>query len=104
MLKRLELGGEMNAIFEQLTAEQQSQINPVPMELKKGYACFHHPLMLHGSFANKSSRSRRALVLNVFADGTQSDTNDIMLRGTDITVEKGSKMQGKFFPLLYDNQ
>ena len=101
LLKRLELGGEMDALFEQLTKEQRAKVKPVPMELKKGYACFHHPLMVHGSFANKSKRSRRALVLNVFADGTLSDTDDVMLRGTDIKVPKGEPLQGKFFPLLY---
>lgn len=103
LLERLELGGEMDAIFSQLTEEQKYQIKPVPMELKKGHACFHHPLMLHGSFPNKSQNSRRALVLNVFADGTQSDTNDTMLRGTDINISKGNKMEGKFFPLLYQS-
>ncbi len=102
LLERLELGGEMDALFDQLSDEQQAQIKPVPMELKKGHACFHHPLMIHGSFANKSDRSRRALVLNVFADGTASDTDDVMLRGTEISVPKGEALGGKFFPLLYN--
>lgn len=101
LLERLELGGQMDALFEQLSEEQRSQIKPVPMELKKGHACFHHPLMIHGSYANQSNRSRRAMVLNVFADGTLSDTNDAMLRGTDIRIPKGQPMQDKFFPLLY---
>lgn len=101
LLDRLELGGDMDAIFQQLSDEQKQQLKPVPMELKKGHACFHHPLMLHGSFANKSTNSRRALVLNVFADGTKSDTDEIMLRGTDIKVAKGQALASKFFPLLY---
>lgn len=101
LLDRLNLGGEMDAIFTQLTEEQREKVKPVPMELKKGHACFHHPLMLHGSFENKSDRSRRALVLNVFADGTKSATDDVMLRGTDIKVPNGQTMQGDFFPVLY---
>lgn len=101
LLNRLELGGEMDAIFEQLTDEQKAQIKPEPMILKKGHACFHHPLMLHGSFENKSTRSRRAMVLNVFADGTKSDTDDIMLRGTDIKIPKGQPLDSRYFPLLY---
>ncbi len=100
LLERLELGGEMDAIFQQLNEEQQQQIKPVPMELKKGHACFHHPLMLHGSYENKSDRSRRAMVLNVFADGTMSDTDDVMLRGTDIRIPKGQALNTKYFPLL----
>lgn len=101
LLERLALGGDMDALFEQLSEEQQKEIKPVPMELKKGHACFHHPLMIHGSYANQSQNSRRALVLNVFADGTKSDTDDVMLRGTDIKVPNGEPMSGKFFPLLY---
>ena len=101
LLDRLSLGGEMDAIFTQLTEEQRKKVKPVPMELKKGHACFHHPLMLHGSFENKSNQSRRALVLNVFADGTKSATDDVMLRGTDIKVPDGQTMQGRFFPVLY---
>ncbi len=101
LLKRLELGGEMDALLEQLNEDQKKQVKPVPIELKKGHAAFHHPLMIHGSYANTSERSRRALVLNVFADGTKSDTEDIMLRGTDIRVPKGEKMESKYFPLLY---
>lgn len=100
LLERLELGGEMDAIFQQLTDEQQKQIKPIPMELKKGHACFHHPLMLHGSYENKSDRSRRAMVLNVFADGTMSNTNEVMLRGTDICIPKGEALNSKYFPLL----
>lgn len=101
LLNRLELGGEMDAIFEQLTDEQREQIKPEPMILKKGHACFHHPLMLHGSFENKSQRSRRAMVLNVFADGTMSNTDETMLRGTDIKISKGQPLNNRYFPLLY---
>jgi ectoine hydroxylase-related dioxygenase (phytanoyl-CoA dioxygenase family) len=32
--------------------------------LKAGYASFHHPLLVHGSFANSSSSRRRATVVN----------------------------------------
>ncbi len=101
LLDTLDLGGEMDAIFSQLTEAQRAQVKAVPMKLKRGHACFHHPLMLHGSFENKSSRKRRALVLNVFADGTKSTTNDAMFGGTNIIIPSGEPMQGKFFPVLY---
>ncbi len=104
LLDRLELGGEMDALFTQLSDDQKESINPVPMELKKGHACFHHPLMVHGSYANQSDYGRRALVLNVFADGTYSNTDEVMLRGTDIRVPLGEPMAGQFFPLLYAMQ
>jgi ectoine hydroxylase-related dioxygenase (phytanoyl-CoA dioxygenase family) len=69
--------------------------------MKKGYAAFHHPLMVHGSYANKSSRPRRAFVLNVFADGTYSDSNEELLKGVP-AIPKGKKLEGQFFPLLFD--
>lgn len=45
--------------------------------------------MLYGSYPNESKNSRRALVLNVFADGTRSDMDEVMLRGTNIKVPNG---------------
>jgi ectoine hydroxylase-related dioxygenase (phytanoyl-CoA dioxygenase family) len=62
---------------------------------------FHHPLLVHGSYANYSDRSRKAFVLNVFADGTVSDTDESLLQGVPV-IPKGEKMGGKFFPLILD--
>jgi ectoine hydroxylase-related dioxygenase (phytanoyl-CoA dioxygenase family) len=95
------LAGDMDGLLQSLTEEQGVQFNPVPVELEKGYATFHHPLMVHGSYENKSDRSRRAFVLNVFADGTISNTNEELLKGVPL-ISKGKKMEGKFFPLLFD--
>jgi ectoine hydroxylase-related dioxygenase (phytanoyl-CoA dioxygenase family) len=72
----------------------------VPIEMKKGYATFHHPLMVHGSYANTSEKPRRAFVLNIFADGTMSDADQEVLKGVPV-IAKGKKMEGQFFPLLY---
>jgi ectoine hydroxylase-related dioxygenase (phytanoyl-CoA dioxygenase family) len=58
-------------------------------------------LTLHGSGANASSRPRRAFVINVFADGVVSDSNDTLLKGVPV-IKKGEKMCGQFFPLLYN--
>lgn len=95
------LAGDMEGLLASLTKEQQADFKPVPVELKKGYATFHHPLMVHGSYANTSGRSRRAFVLNVFADGTVSNTDDELLAGVPV-IPKGQKMDGKYFPLLFD--
>ncbi|NND08432.1 MAG: phytanoyl-CoA dioxygenase family protein [Saprospiraceae bacterium] len=103
LLEKPELAGEMNGLMEFMTEEQKSQFDTaVPIEMPKGYATFHHPLMVHGSHANKSIRSRRAFVLNVFADGTYSDSDEPLLEGVPV-IPKGEKMQGQFFPLLYEN-
>jgi len=95
------LAGDMNGLMKYLTEEQKKEFKPVAIELKKGFGTFHHPLMVHGSYENNSEKSRRAFVINVFADGTVSNTDDELLAGVPI-IPKGNKMQGKFFPLLYN--
>ena len=84
-----------------MTEEQKEQFKPIPIELKKGYAAFHHPLMVHGSYANTSQQARRAFVLNVFADGTLSNSDNELLPTTP-GIPKGQKMDGQFYPLLFD--
>ena len=100
LLQAPEIAGDMDGLLEYLSEEQKAEFKPKPIELKKGYATFHHPLMVHGSFENKSDISRRACVLNVFADGTVSDSNEALLKGVP-PIKKGQKMKGKFFPMLY---
>lgn len=101
LLDRPPLAGEMNGLMEFLTDEQKAAFKPIPIELKNGYCTFHHPLLIHGSYENKSKHSRRAFVLNVFADGTKSDIDEDFLDGIPF-VKKGKKMEGQFFPLLYE--
>ena len=100
LIEKPVLAGEMDGLKKFLDPEQISHFKPVPVEMKKGYGVFHHPLMIHGSFENRSPRSRRAFVLNVFADGTRSATDDVLLEGVPI-VPSGQKLDGRFFPLLF---
>ncbi len=99
LLEKPVLAGKMDGLLEFLTDEQKAQFRPVAIEMPKGYAAFHHPLLVHGSYENRSDRSRRAMVLNVFADGTISNSDDELLCGVPV-IPKGEKMQGQFFPLL----
>jgi ectoine hydroxylase-related dioxygenase (phytanoyl-CoA dioxygenase family) len=71
LLDKPDLAGDMEGLDQYLTDEQRKEFNPVPIELKAGHATFHHPLLVHGYYENKSDRARRAFVLNVFADGTR---------------------------------
>lgn len=100
LLDKPELAGDMDGLMNYLTPRQKAEFKPIPIELKKGYAAFHHPLMVHGSFANRSERPRRAFVLNVFADGTKSNADDTLLEGVP-PIKKGAKMEGQFFPLIF---
>ena len=45
--------GKMTSIEEVLTDEERENFKPVPSNLKRGEASFHHPLMVHGSYANR---------------------------------------------------
>ena len=96
------LTGDMDGLNKFLDENQQKEFeNKVAIEMPKGFGTFHHPLMVHGSYENSSSRPRRAFVLNVFGDGTISNSNEALLEGVNV-IEKGGKMGGQFFPLLFD--
>ena len=95
------LAGDMTAIQSVLSDEQKQAWNPVAVELACGEASFHHPLMVHGSFENRTDRPRRATVVNVFRDGVRSMSNEPLLAGVP-PIPEGQRMGGQFFPLLYD--
>ena len=95
------LAGNMDEITTVLSAEQKEQFRPVPIELRRGEASFHHPLLVHGSFENRSGRPRRGIAINVFRDGVRSASDEPLLVGVP-PVPKGRPMGGPFFPLLFD--
>ncbi len=97
------LAGDMNAIQGVLDEQQKAQFRPTPVEFPRGCASFHHSLTIHGSYPNRSDRPRRGLVINVFRDGVVSDSDQSLLEGVP-PVPKGQKMDGQFFPLLFDPQ
>ena len=43
----------LSCIQDVLIEEERSNFKPTPALLKKGEASFHHPLTVHGSYANK---------------------------------------------------
>jgi len=95
------LAGDMNEIMTVLDEEQKHAFRPVPIELKRGQCSFHHPLTVHGSYENRSDRPRRATLVNVFRDGVRSASDEPLLAGVS-AIPKGQKMEGRFFPLLFD--
>jgi ectoine hydroxylase-related dioxygenase (phytanoyl-CoA dioxygenase family) len=94
------LADDMDAIHSALTVEQLEAFKPTPIELKAGEASFHHPLMVHGSYENRTENERRAVVLNVFRDGVVSASDEPPLKGVP-PIRRGWKMGGQFFPLLF---
>ena len=101
LLDKPDLAGNMEGLEAFLTDAQKEQFaHKVPVEMPKGFGVFHHPLMVHGSYENRSETPRRALVINAFSDGTLSNSKETLLSGVP-PISKGKKMQGQFFPLLY---
>lgn len=102
LLPKPVIAGELQGIKDFLNDEQKKQFEkPQYAEVKAGEAIFHHSLTLHGSGANTSAKPRRAFVVNAFADGVVSDSNEPLLQGVPV-VPQGEKMKGQFFPLLYE--
>jgi hypothetical protein len=101
LLPRKSFANNMAAIEDSLSAEQRREFKPVPIELKAGECSFHHPLMVHGSYENRTDNPRRAIVINVFLDGVESASDEPLLEGVP-AIPKGKKMTGQFFPLLFD--
>ncbi len=96
------LVGDMQAIREVLDDEQWAQFqSPVAVELKQGECSFHHPLLVHGSFENRTDRPRRATVINAIRDGVRSASDEPLLNGVP-SVLTGQPINGQFFPLLFD--
>ena len=101
LLEKFELAGSMDSLRDLLNPGQIAQYeNRVAAEMPAGYATFHHPKMVHGSYENRSDKPRRAFVLNVFADGTRSNSDEVLLNGVP-PIKKGEPMGGRFFPLLF---
>ena len=102
LLDTISLTGDMDGLDALLNEDQKAEYaKKIKIEMPMGYGTFHHPLMVHGSYENKSDIPRRAVVLNVFADGTVSNSDEEMLKGVPI-IKTGKKMQGQFYPLLFD--
>jgi ectoine hydroxylase-related dioxygenase (phytanoyl-CoA dioxygenase family) len=96
------LAGDMDGIRKVLSDEQWAQFQkPHAVELQRGESTFHHPLMVHGSYGNRTQRPRRAVVLNVVRDGVFSQSDAPLLQGVP-PIAPGKPLSGQFFPLLFD--
>lgn len=105
LLEKTGLAGHMDAVRDVLTPQQIADFDrKIPVEMKAGEASFHHPVLMHGSYANRSDRGRRATLINVFADGVRSnvDPETQPLHGSYPHVPPGEKMGGDYYPLLVD--
>ncbi|MES2109082.1 MAG: phytanoyl-CoA dioxygenase family protein [Bacteroidota bacterium] len=100
------LTNDMYAVKEILTKEQLGQFErKFANELPKGYASFHHPQTMHGSYANYSERPRRAVVINAMDRNTLGNTQDYDRTGeleNFPEMLQDRRLESKFFPVLFD--
>lgn len=100
------LTGDMEAVKTVLNEEQLEAFDKrVANELPKGYASFHHPLTMHGSYANTSERPRRATVINTMSCDTLGNTEGyyrLDALHTFPEMPQDQVLDGNFFPLLFD--
>ena len=94
------LAGDMSSIKHVLNDRQwQTFQSPEPIELEAGQVVFHHPLTIHGSFENRTDRSRKAAVVNMIGDSVTSNSDEPLLEGIPV-IPKGELLRNNFFPLL----
>ena len=92
-----------DAIQSVLNDEQKEAFKPVAIEMNAGYACFHHPLMMHGSYENRTERPPpRRGPQHPSATASSPPTKANRSSTASRTIPQGEKMQGRFFPLLFD--
>ena len=101
LLPREDFANDMDTIQGVLSEEQKREFVPKAIELKKGECSFHHPLMVHGSYENRTDQPRRAAVINVIRDGVISASDKPLLEGVP-QIPVGEKLGGQFFPMLFD--
>ena len=101
LLPRADFANDMDTIQGVLSEGQRRDFKPKAIVLKKGECSFHHPLMVHGSYENRTDRPRRAVVINVVRDGVYSVSDKPLLEGVP-PIPVGERLGGQFFPLLFD--
>ena len=100
LLPSLPFDSQLEAVREHLPAG--ARFEPVAVPVCAGQATFHHSHTLHGSDQNRSSRWRRAVVLNYMcADVRVADASEPLLKGVP-SLPVGALVEGEDFPIVLD--
>ena len=95
-------GGDIDQLCAHLDEDQRAAFQPVATPLKAGQASIHHSSTVHGSFANRSNRPRRGVVLNFMGPDTRcTDAEAPLLQGCPLFAA-GALVEGAFFPIVLD--
>lgn len=82
-------------------AEMQSLASPVFVELPAGSVVFHHVLTLHMSAPNSSDRTRKAVAITYFADGSTRGTTWPHASVDRARIAVGERIEGPATPLVW---
>ena len=101
------LAGDMESVRTVLDKKQlESFEKKTANKLPRGYASFHHPLSMHGSYENNSDRSRRAIVINTMGIKTKSNIANYeridALKDFPPLGKQDQVLDNKFFPTLFN--
>jgi ectoine hydroxylase-related dioxygenase (phytanoyl-CoA dioxygenase family) len=99
LLPKLPFDAPLEAIRAHLPAG--AEWRPVPVPVRAGQATLHHSHVLHGSDRNRSSRWRRACVLNYMGAHVRvADGREPLLRGVPL-LPAGALVEGPDFPIVW---
>jgi hypothetical protein len=102
LFPKVPFGGDVDAVKDSLPENLQARFHPVAAAGRAGEASFHHSHMFHGSYANRSNRPRRAVVLNYMGAETRcADGFQPLLKGVPI-IPAGALIEGDYFPIVLD--
>lgn len=83
---------------------QGAEVVAVPFEIKKGQVGYHHCLMWHGAYPNRSDRKRRAIAVHYMPGHIRYVPKGEHVMGAFIDVAPGSILTGEAFPVVYHSE
>jgi ectoine hydroxylase-related dioxygenase (phytanoyl-CoA dioxygenase family) len=93
---------EMEYIFDEINKkETPHQITKLPLVLEPSDVSFHHALLIHGSYSNKSDEDRLGYIMHYFPAHLRYLKALDTLKQDDINVEDGELIRGNGFPLVW---
>lgn len=78
-----------------------TELTPVPFEIKKGQVGYHHCLMWHGAYPNRSERKRRAIAVHYMPEHVRYVPTGGHVMESFIHVAPGEVLTGDAFPVVY---
>ena len=80
-----------------------SELGPVPFEIQKGQVGYHHCLMWHGAYPNRSDRKRRAIAVHYMPGHIRYVPKGGHVMEPFIHVDPGEILSGDAFPIVYSS-